>query len=99
MAEISFTTTRHEFDVIRKIIDRAAAHGLIRRGDDRMSISMDLCAAHANGNPIDFDRFLAFDDFNFTHDYCGIARHIDRATGKLTDCFSPRSSKRERVSA
>lgn len=96
MTEISFTTTRHEFDTIMKIIDRAQAHGLIRRGDDRMSISMDLCAVHANGCPMDFDRFLAADDFNFTHDYCGIARHIDRSTGKLGDMFLPRFARPQR---
>lgn len=94
MTEVSFTTTRHEFDAIMKIIDRAAAHGLIRKGDDRMSISMDLAATHANGCPMDFDRMLAADDFNFAHDYCGISRHIDRETGTLTDHFRPRFAKR-----
>lgn len=95
--EVSFKTTPAEFATIRKIIDRAAAHGLIRKHDDRLSISMDLAATHANGCPMDFDRLLAADDFNFAHDYCGIARHIDRETGQLTDHFLPRFAKREAV--
>lgn len=99
MSAISFTTTRHEFNVIMKIVDRAQRAGLVRRGDGIMSISMDLSATHANGCPMDFDRMLEADDFNFAHDYCGIARHLDRATGKLTDHFLPRFAKRQTVAA
>jgi hypothetical protein len=32
----------------------------------------------------------AVEDFNFAHDIMGIHRHIDRNTGVLTECFSPR---------
>ncbi|MFC5509293.1 hypothetical protein [Bosea massiliensis] len=95
MDEISFTTTRREHDTVMKIIDRAEKAGLVRSSDDRMSISMDLCATHANGCPMDFDRMLAADDFNFAHDYCGIARHLDRRTGKLGGMFRPRFAKAE----
>lgn len=56
---------------------------------------MDLCACHANGNPLRLADLLAADDLNFTHDITGIARHMDRETGQLRDLFSPRFSRRD----
>lgn len=57
---------------------------------DKQDAMMDLDACHSNGCPLDFDKLEAFDDFNFTHDVAGIARHLDRRTGKLEDHFLPR---------
>lgn len=56
---------------------------------------MDITATHLNGTPLDLDRLLAFDDLNFVHDVFGIARHLDRSTGKLQNCFVPRSAQPE----
>ena len=97
--EVKFTTTAHEAKTIGKIVDRAKKLGLMRRGDDRLSIMMDLSATHANGCPMDFDRMLAADDLNFMHDYCGISRHIDRSTGELTGFFRPRFASKTLVAA
>jgi hypothetical protein len=36
---------------------------------------------------------LEFDDFNFLHDVCGIASNLDHNTGKLMNCFCPRSAR------
>lgn len=56
---------------------------------------MDLGAADGvNGNPpLDWDRLLEADDFNFLHDLEGISRHMDRSTGRLGDCFVPRFTR------
>ena len=54
-----------------------------------MSICMDLAAADCD-IPMDLDRLLNADGFNFLHDVGGITRHINRTTGKLEDCFVPR---------
>lgn len=62
-------------------------------GCRRIRWHMDLIATH-NSNPLDLERLLAADDFNFIHDVYGIARHIDRETGELGGCFSPRFSRR-----
>lgn len=90
-----FTNDPVAIDLIRKISRRAvslyAAQGISL---DRMSTQMDLSATHANGNPLDLDRLLAFDDFNFMHDITGIYRHLNRDTGKLGNFFRPRSSAR-----
>lgn len=54
---------------------------------------MDLEATNCNGCPLNFQKLLDFPDFDFNHDIAGIRRHIDRSTGRLGDCFSPRCSK------
>lgn len=88
---VSFKTTKDETIAIGMIVARAAKiasdAGL---KIDCMSLSMDLCAVHANGCPMDFYRLLSADDSNFAHDVFGIRRHLDRSSGKLMDCFRPR---------
>ena len=39
---------------------------------------------------MDWTGLLEADQFDFIHDVAGIHRHMDRSTGKLGDCFSPR---------
>lgn len=51
---------------------------------------MDVTACHANGCPLDLEKLLHADAFNFSHDVFGIARYINRNTGKLENCFVPR---------
>lgn len=81
------------------ILDRAAKMaaeaGYPMDNEDRTSLLMDLAAANGvNGNdPLDFERLLAADDFNFSHDVWGIRAHMDRMTGRLMGHFSPRFSR------
>jgi hypothetical protein len=60
---------------------------------------MDIEACHCNGCPLDLERLLAAQDYDFAHDVFGIARHIDRSTGELTGCFEPRFARRETATA
>lgn len=98
-AAVSFDVTREEFARIERILERAKELGLCRgprsggHWYEPLTLMMDLEACHANGCPLDFDRLLSADDFNFTHDIAGIARHMDRETGKLTGCFLPRFAR------
>lgn len=98
MSNVNFTTTAYDFGLIGQICARyeglALKHGFTPY-DDRTSREMDLTATHLNGNPLDLEKFLAAPDFDFIHDIDGIARHLDRETGKLGDCFSPRCSRPE----
>lgn len=96
---ISFKTSKFEMGLIHKIVNRARDLGIVQTGQrgrrtghgyDAITCDMDITACHANGNPLD----LHADDFNFTHDVCGIARHINRDTGKLENFFVPRMSTR-----
>lgn len=87
---ISFKATREEYELINHIIDRAEK---LDPSIDRMEMSMDLSACHANGCPMDFQKLLDAPNFDFAHDLAGINRHIDRTTGELMDCFIPRCAK------
>lgn len=81
---------------IIKIVDRAygelSAETINRLWPSKQSMMMDISACHANGNPLKLDELLVAKEFDFTHDICGIAAHMNRETGKLEDCFSPRYS-------
>lgn len=57
---------------------------------DTLTLVMDLTAVHLNTCPLRLADLLAADDFNFSHDVFGIHRNIDRNTGELRDCWSPR---------
>lgn len=94
MKTISFECSKSGQRLIVQLAKRAVKladrHGV---DYDFISLDMDLLACHANGNPLDLDKLMAADDFNFAHDVFGIRRHIDRTTGELKDCFVPRCSK------
>ena len=94
MKETSFDVSISDGKKIDQIVVRAA--GLL--GDDtigsRLDLSMDLTACHANGCPLDLDALLQAERYDFVHDVAGIARHIDRTTGTLRNCFSPRYAVR-----
>lgn len=92
---ISFKVTPADADLIGECVTRAralyVAHG---HEVDKLSLTMDITAAHANGYPLRLADLLAADDFNFLHDVGGIMQHMDRETGLLLDHFSPRFSAR-----
>lgn len=94
ISEVSFDTTKEEAQLIRRIVERARPiferQGVPFNVQDRM---MDLAATHANGCPLDFQKFLDFDDFNFSHDFVGIFNCLNRDTGRLERHFLPRCSK------
>lgn len=102
---IKFNATRSELSIIDKIVERAVREGLVRgrrkptHWYEISTMLMDIEATHCNGNPLDLQKFLTGPDFDFIHDVCGIARHMNRETGQLMDCFVPRFSRREYVKA
>lgn len=88
---------------IKRIVKRADALGLVR-GKKRPdhwylpeTMFIDLAVCHRSCVKLDFKRWLEADDFNFIHDVAGIAKHMDRNTGELTDCFMPRFQLREQA--
>jgi hypothetical protein len=92
---INWNASKDEQIVIHKIALRAVkeAH---KFGMEYtlLDASMDIAACHLNGNPLDLDKLLHADSFNFHHDAFGIRRNVDRTTGKIENFFSPRCSKR-----
>lgn len=88
--DVSFTISKSDSAIIRKIVDRAVEElGF----EDRMTLTMDITAAHANGNPLRLTKFLLADAFNFAHDIYGISNCMNRETGQFDKHFSPRFSK------
>jgi len=62
---------------------------------DLINVNMDVTAIRLNGCPLDLQKLLDADNFNFEHDMNGIANCIDRKTSELKNCFLPRCSKPE----
>lgn len=98
---LSFQVNPVERQLIEEIGDRAfrLQQGPARLRRQRIDFEMDVTATHASGNPLDLNRLLAADDFNFAHDVFGIARHLNRETGQLEDHFSPRFSAKADIPA
>jgi hypothetical protein len=84
--------TPAEEEQVEKIIDRAVKMGK-KHGVkvDRLSLDMDLSAAHRQ-YPLRLVALADADDCTFAHDVFGIIQHMDRATGTLGDCFIPRTA-------
>lgn len=89
---LSFKVTRTDAALIRRIAARAIAslQALSAEGRCALDLQMDLTACHANGCPLDLAALLGSGDVSFAHDVCGIARHLNRSTDRLTGHFLPR---------
>lgn len=92
-----------EFEEIKpikvQILDRAEKNVT---GLCRLTLCMDLDFAEIAFN-LDFDKLLAFDDFNFVHDIIGIQNSINREKSTYAtkppnavfdNCFVPRCARR-----
>lgn len=94
MPEVKWKISKADDALVRRIVDRAVAEGLLSdEGHRRLNLTMDIEATHLNGCPLRLADLLAADRFNFVHDIVGISRHISRVTGKLQNCFVPRYAK------
>jgi hypothetical protein len=59
-------------------------------GVDRLTIIMDISYCIDGGCDLNLEGLLNADDFNFSHDICGIHNNLDRENKKLNNCFVPR---------
>ena len=73
--------------IIAEIAKRADEKGLLMF--DRMSLIMDIQAAHEQFN-LKLDKLLEADDYNFSHDIVGIQQNINRKTKEIENYFLPR---------
>lgn len=96
---INFNANEKDRELANRIAGRATAMLIGAPGRSKMEKMvhhrMNIIACHLNGCPIDLQRLLDADDFNFQHDIIGIDRHIDRDTGRLLHHFRPRFAARE----
>jgi|ERR1035437_4978795 hypothetical protein len=95
---INFNATKKDMQIIDKIVKRVCADAILYSPNmDILGLEMDITAAHLNGAPLKLQDLLDADDFNFRHDVSGIFFNINRKTGKLENCFSPRFSMPDKI--
>ena len=87
---VKYNTPQEDSKKISSIVKRAGKEIGIT---DILSLWIDLDAINSNGTPLDFDKLLGFDKFDFGHDIYGMISHLDRETGKLTGKFIPKCKK------
>lgn len=86
---MNFNITDDDLNLITDIAKRACQ---IYPELDMTITMLDLISVHQNSNPLRLDELLEAPEFDFCHDIAGIYNHLDRRTGKLGECFSPRYS-------
>ena len=94
MLNLKWDCSKEELETILKISFRAHRMNKNYRREDA---SLDVNCCHSNGNPLRLKELLEADDFNFAHDVFGIARHLNRDTGKLENHFLPRFSQPQKA--
>lgn len=83
--------TNEEFRTIVKIVERAEALGIAI--GSRATRLLDIENAHEQFN-LRLNDMLSGPNCDFSHDFIGIQREIDRNTGRITTLFVPRYAGR-----
>lgn len=83
-----------DIEVCQKIAKRAikTIETVKKSGLDELDIIMSVYYCNTK-TPLDLEKLLNFDEFNFAHDIVGIHNHLNRTTFELTKCFLPRCAK------
>lgn len=89
---IKFETNSIEAAWINLIVERALSQLSIPR-HKRLGLEMDITACHLNGTRLNLVALANAEPADFSHDIAGIQFHINRETGKLDNCFTPRYAK------
>jgi len=95
MSMLNLTATLKDRHLIEKIADRAVERiATLNVGLYRHNYCVyELTITHLNGCPLNLQKLLKAPNFDFLHDILGIRKNIDKRTGKLRNCFLPRSAK------
>jgi hypothetical protein len=86
----SFSCPPEEGQVIHQIAIRALQEVDGLHGRSLQDVAMDLTATHANGCRLRLLDLFDAEVPDLAHDVLGIARHLDRETGRLGGHFTPR---------
>jgi hypothetical protein len=82
---------RDHMDTILKIVKRAQSMGIAQGSQCTQFIDIEKAFDQFD---MRLDDWLAADNFNFSHDFCGIQNCMNRRTGKVEGLFLPRFSGR-----
>lgn len=92
---------KEELEIISKIADRALLLASVTdasfAGLEKFDWFMAIDECHSKGCPLRLQELLDAENFDFRHDVFGIMHKLNKQTGKLEDCFSPRYSKSDAV--
>lgn len=85
--------TKAEFDLIFLICQRYEREIVCEKmsGDDWRILLMDMQACHISC-PLYLEEMLDMPIADFGHDIGGIRRYMNRETGQLGNCFTPRAA-------
>lgn len=105
MIEQDRDATREEIELIVKCCERFEEYAQYDHKNKTVTIGgttvkyqrfemlYSLELAHVNSeNGIDLERLLNFPRYDFMHDMLGIWENVSRETGRMLNCFSPRST-------
>jgi hypothetical protein len=81
--------TKEEMKLISKIVDKAFETEMQAHYGSKLDMFMDIEFVHKDC-PLNLQRLLEADNFNFFHDVIGIYENLNRKTKKLENCFVPR---------
>jgi hypothetical protein len=92
---LNLGTTANEMRTIHKIAKRAVMEQDKELTDlDILSTSMDIELAH-NDQPLKLNDLLNAPESEFWHDILGIIGNLNRKTGKMENCFTPRYAQKQ----
>ena len=83
-----FKLSYHDACLVSRIVERAMQYEL---GVERLHLELDIAAVHSV-TPLHLEGLLKAAKQDFLHDVVGIINHLNRRTGELENCFSPRYS-------
>jgi hypothetical protein len=95
MSKLNFIVSAVDGDLLYRIAIRAS-HLAQSHGQDYpiADALMDLTACHVNACRLQLAELAQAPNLDFSHDVFGIQRHLNRDTGKLENCFTPRYADR-----
>ena len=88
VSTLNFDMSQNEQLLVGQIVARFHDHMQSRPVPipyDSVQLTMDLCACHCNGRPLNFIQLLMCDLSDFLRDLALIHLNIDRQTGRLPD--------------
>lgn len=88
-------TSREEFETIVKIVERAERIGVVSK-KRRITSIMDVENAHKHFNIRLKEWLECEDEYEFLHDFVGIANNIDRGNPTNFNLFVPRFAGQRR---
>ena len=88
--------SKEDRELIARIVDRASSlysreFGTPYSKDVHIFRQMDFCTVQVSGDcKLNLKKLLQASDFDFLHDFLGVVQNLNRKSGKLDNCFTPR---------